>query len=188
METIAYGLFRDRASADAAIEALGRHGFPKDVLGVQEHTGQIEDQEVRGVGTRSRSYAVIGAMVAAVVGGVLGAMFFGDAARGGPLVSGLIAAIGAAVLGGLLAMLAGAAIPRPEIEALNREVAAGKVLVTVAVESKETSREVRSKLSDLGAVRSGQLSGAGLKSTLRAWGARTGTGTPSISAPKGTRA
>lgn len=168
METIAYGLFLDESSADAAIERLGRHGYPKEVVSVAEHVGEIEDEDVQGVGTRSRSYALIGGLIAGVLGGVLGAILFGERLGLGPVVTGAVAALAAGVLGALVTSLAGAAIPRPEVEALGREVAAGKVLVTVDVQSKHAGEELRAKLAEFGALRAGLLSGTGVTATLRA--------------------
>jgi hypothetical protein len=169
METIAYGLFVDRTTADAAIEGLGQQGYPEEVVSVAEHVAEVEDEELQGVGTRSRSYALIGGLVAAVLGGVVGAIFFGERSGASPVATGVIAAVAAGLLGALVASLAGAAIPRPEVEALSREVAAGKVLVTVDVQSKHAGEELRAKLAELGALRVGLLSGTGAKTTLQDW-------------------
>lgn len=171
METIAYGLFWDESSADAAIEQLEGRGHSKELVSVAKHIGEIEDEDVQGVGTRSRSYALIGGLIAAVLGGVLGAIFFGERLGLGPVLTGAVAALAAGVLGALVASLAGAAIPRPEVEALGREVAAGKVLVTVDVQSKHAGEELRDQLAELGALRAGLLSGTGVMA-LRA-GRRT---------------
>jgi hypothetical protein len=168
METIAYGLFGDRSAADAAVDLLGQHGYPKEVVSVAEHVGEIEDEDVQGIGTRSRSYALIGGVIAAVVGGVLGAILFGERMGAGPVVTGAVAALAAGILGALVASLAGAAIPRPEVEALGREVAAGKVLVTVDVQSKHAGEELQGKLAELGALQAGLLSGTGAPAMLRA--------------------
>jgi hypothetical protein len=175
METIAYGLFRDRATAEAAVEGLAQ-GESAEVLRTAIYVGEIDDAEVKGAGTRSRSYALLGGLVAAAIGGVLGAIFISELLGIRPIATGVMAALVAGALGALLGSLAGVAIPRPEIDALSREVAAGKILVTVDVQSQRVGEELRAQLVKLGALRAGLLSGSGFEATLQA-GLRSRSGT-----------
>jgi hypothetical protein len=107
---------------------------------------------------------VLGGVFAAVLGGVLAAIFFGHRFWLGPLATGIVAGVAAGALG-TLAGIAGSALPRRELERLEREVAEGKVLVTINTEAKRTSVEVQKQLERCGATRSGVLYGPGLGST-----------------------
>ncbi len=167
METLVFGLYQNRATADAAIELLERHGYPREGSTITEHVGDIADQDVRGVATRSRSYALLGGLMTATIGAVLGAIigYFLDVS---PLATAVVGAIAAGGLGALLSTLAGSAIPRPEAEWLMKEVERGRVLVVVEVQDKQAATIVRKKLAEAGAIRAGKLSGIGAKPTLQA--------------------
>jgi hypothetical protein len=157
MDKLAFGLFKDQAAADAAIVELERRGLPKDVVGVDEYVGEMPDEDLRSPGTRSRSYAVIGGVVAAAFAGVIAGLLFGDMLGAGRLATGLFVALGAGVLGALVAGIAGAAIPRRELAKLRPEIAAGRVLVTVDTRTQHTGEDMLAVLRELGAARTGLL-------------------------------
>jgi hypothetical protein len=162
MHTLAFGLFRDRAAADAAVARLERqeHG----AVTIHEHSDELSNQDIQGPGTRSWLYAVLGGLFAAVLGGVLAAIFFGHRVWIGPLATGIVAGIAAGAFG-TLAGIAGAALPRRELERLEHEVAEGKALVTIDAESKRSSEGLQKELERCGATRTGVLYGPGLGST-----------------------
>jgi hypothetical protein len=163
MEVLAYGLFEDRAAADRAIARLERRDLD-EVLTIHEHQGELTEPDIQGQGTRSRLYAVLGLVFAAVLGGVLAAVFLGDRFTGGPAVAGLVGAVLAGAFG-VLASIAGAALPRRELEALEREIVNGKTLVTIDVESKPAAEALQPDLERCGALRTGILYGPGLGSS-----------------------
>lgn len=164
MQTLAYGLFEDRAAADAAIERLERLGL--EGVRVAKHVGELPDQDVREPGTRVRAYALIAGAIAAVIGGLIGGFWFGSIFELGHLGTGVIVAIGAGVLGALLGALAGSAIPRREVEELAAEVRAGQVLVGANAESTHLAEALRAELDRGGATRTGLLGGTGIGSSV----------------------
>ncbi|MFO7567513.1 MAG: hypothetical protein R6X02_33020 [Enhygromyxa sp.] len=157
MEKLAYGLFADQAAADAAITELERRGLPKDVIGVDEYAGEIPDEDLPGPATRSRTYAVIGGSVAAVLGLLFGGLIFGSRIGLNPITGAIVIGLGAGLLGALVSGIAGAAIPRLSIEAMAPEVSAGRVLVTIDAQSRHTTEELLPQLQELGALRAGTL-------------------------------
>lgn len=163
MEVLAYGLFPNRAAADAAIARLERRDLD-EVLTIHEHSGELDEEEIQGQGTRSRLYAVLGPIFAATLGGLLAAVFLGDRFMGGPLVAGVVGAVLAGAFG-VLASIAGAALPRRELGQLERDIAEGKTLVTIEVENKHTGKELQVGLERCGALRTGVLYGPGLGSS-----------------------
>jgi hypothetical protein len=170
MEVLAYGLFPDRAAADAAVARLEQRNLD-EVLRIYEHDGLVRDRELPGPGTQSRIFALLGPTFAALLGGTLAAVFFGDRFWGGPVAIGVIAGVLAGAFG-VLASIAGAALPRRELEQLQRDIADGKTLVTIDVESKGASEKLQAALERCGALRTGVLYGPGLGSS------RTGLGQP----------
>ncbi|NJK33268.1 MAG: hypothetical protein HC927_13200, partial [Deltaproteobacteria bacterium] len=87
MGTIAYGLFADEAAADEAIENLAQHDYPEEVA-AHKHVGELEDQDLQGVGTRSRSYGLIGGLIAAVIGGIVGVTLLAESLGIRPIITG----------------------------------------------------------------------------------------------------
>lgn len=163
MQTLAYGLFRDRAAADAAVARLQQRDLD-DVWTIHEHIGELTEQDIQGPGTRSRIYAVLGGLFAGLLGGVLAAVFFGDRFWIGPIATGVVAGVAAGALG-MLAGIAGAALPRPELEQLERDLDEGRTLVTIDVSSRTTSEQLQTELERYGALRTGVLYGPGLGSS-----------------------
>jgi len=163
MEVLAYALFEDRAAADAAIARLERRDL-EEVLTIHEHQGELPEPEIQGQGTRSRLYALLGPLFAAVLGGVLAAVFLGDRFMGGPFVAGVVGAVLAGAFG-VLASIAGAALPRRELEALEQDIQDGKTLVTIDVENKRVAESLQPDLERCGALRTGILYGPGLGRT-----------------------
>jgi hypothetical protein len=163
MEVLAYGLFEDRAAADRAIARLERRDLD-EVLTIHEHEGELDEADIQGQGTRSRLYAVVGPAFAAILGGVLAAVFLGDRFMGGPLVAGVVGAVLAGAFG-VLASIAGAALPRRELAVLERDIINGKTLVTIDVESKLAAEALQPDLERCGALRTGILYGPGLGSS-----------------------
>jgi MFS family permease len=157
MRKLAYGLFADRAAADAALAELERRGRPRDILRVDEYVGDMPNQDLPGPATRTRTYALIGGAIAAVLGALLGSLMFEAPLGTHPLAFAVFIGLGAGLLGALVSGLAGAAIPRRRLEALKPELAAGKVLVTVVAQTGNRSQDLARELRELGAVRAGTL-------------------------------
>ncbi|MFO7561557.1 MAG: hypothetical protein R6X02_02840 [Enhygromyxa sp.] len=125
---------------------------------------ELTEQDIQGPGTRSWLYVVLGGVFAAVLGGGLAAILFGHRFWLGPLATGVIGGVAAGFLGGL-AGIAGAALPRRELERLEQEIAEGKTLVTINAQSRRASKQLQTELERCGAHRSGVLYGPGFGST-----------------------
>jgi hypothetical protein len=163
MDTLAFGLFPDRVAADAAIERLQERSA-EHIVNVHEHVGELPDQDVQVAGSRAWLYALIGGLFAALIGGTVAAIWFGDGFGVGPLGTGLVAGTAAGVFG-ILAGIAGSAMPRRELERLRQDVQDGRALVTLEVEGRRASRRLQTRLQRYGALRTGVLYGPGLGST-----------------------
>jgi hypothetical protein len=163
MDTLAFGLFPDRVAAGAAIERLQRRRS-EHIVTIHEHFGDLPTEDVQVTGTQAWLYALLGGLFAGIVGGTIAAIMFGDRFGVGPVGTGLIAGVAAAWLG-ILAGIAGTAMPRRELERLRQDVEDGRTLVTVNVDSKRASVPLQLSLQRSGALRTGILYGPGLGST-----------------------
>ena len=130
---------------------LGREIDPVHVLAVGADCGNHRRGELERHG-------------AAIVGVVLAAVFLGDRFMGGPAIAFVVGAVLAGAFG-VLASIAGSALPRRELEALEREIVSGKTLVTIDVESKPAAEALQPDLERCGALRTGILYGPGLGSS-----------------------
>ncbi|HEV8342708.1 MAG TPA: CBS domain-containing protein [Candidatus Binatia bacterium] len=142
------GLFRDRESAQRAIDDLKEAGFTRDQVGVamRDRTGEVQSTGEKG--THAAEGAVTGAVGGGVLGGLAGYLIatgalmipgVGPVVAAGALTSALgivggTTAVGAgigAAAGGLGGALVGMGIPEEEARHFETGFRAGEVLVTV---------------------------------------------------------
>jgi hypothetical protein len=150
------GLFRDRKSAERAIEDLKEAGFKGEQIGIvmrdPSEPGRITEHRESDRGTTT--HAASGAMTGVVGGGLLGGLAgylvaigaltipgIGPVLAGGALVEalglgviGTTAAVGAgigAAAGGLVGALVGMGIPEEEARYFEKALGTEEVLVTV---------------------------------------------------------
>jgi hypothetical protein len=137
------GVFRDRDSAEHAIDELHRIGFRDDQIGF---VMRGEDGRTEATGTDTGSHAgegaVGGILAGAGIGGLIAAAAsllipgFGPVIAGGILATILGgAAIGAAA-GGILGALVGMGVPEEEAHYYEGEFNEGRILVTVKADSR----------------------------------------------------
>jgi hypothetical protein len=153
------GLFEDRVDAERAVANLKRAGFRDDQIGLvarcpadqtdadKKHQG---DAGLEGAGAG----AAVGAMTGAAVGvAVLAGLIpgIGPAIAGGTLGAVLSSAGAGAVAGGLMGVLAGLGISEDDARLFEREVNAGKTLVSVNPDGHRA--EAQAMLEAAGAVR-----------------------------------
>ena len=133
------GVFRDRQSAERAIEDLKGTGFDPNQMGLVMRDREEGKQAASDTGVRAAGGAVTGG----VLGGALGAIL---AATGafvipgiGPFVSaGILAtAITTGAIGAIAGALVGLGIPREEAEYYENRVREGNILVTVDPQGRE---------------------------------------------------
>ncbi|HEX5272946.1 MAG TPA: general stress protein [Gemmataceae bacterium] len=131
------GVFHDQAEAGRAVEALHAAGFLPQQIGVvvraPDHAGNVTVK----ADVRAEEGAATGALAGVVIGGVLGAAVAVSVPGIGPaLAVGLIAGLlGGGTLGiaagGLIGALIGLGLSEEEAHYYEREVHAGRTLVTV---------------------------------------------------------
>jgi uncharacterized protein (TIGR02271 family) len=132
---VAVGVFSDRFQADHAVKELHEAGFTKDEIGiVGPHRTDTDDDRGAAIGAAVGAGAVAGAGLGGLVGlGVLTGMIpvIGPIIAGGTLAVILANAAGGAVIGGLVGILVGFGISEEEAQYYEKEVQAGKTVVTV---------------------------------------------------------
>lgn len=132
---IAVGVFADRYQADHAVTELHEAGFTKGDIGiVGPHRNETDDDRGAAIGAAVGAGAVAGAGLGGLVGlGILTGMIpiVGPIIAGGTLAVILANAAGGAVIGGLVGILVGFGISEEEAEYYEKEVQAGRTVVTV---------------------------------------------------------
>lgn len=133
------GIFKNRASAEAAVEQLLNAGFSRDDISV-----------LMSDATRGREFVVAaaskapeGASAGAAIGGVFGALAAGLVAVGvisvpglglvaaGPIVAALAGAGAGGATGGAIGALVGAGFPEHEAVMYSQELSSGGILLGV---------------------------------------------------------
>ena len=154
------GSFDDPARARAAVDELLRAGFRPDQLGwIHKDPARAADRPVVLADTAPEEGAAIGAVTGGSLGGLLGAALALTVPAVGPvLAAGVLAGLlsGATlgiVSGGLVGALIGMGMPHEEAEHFEREVQAGRYLVTVQAGDRYT--EAAALLSRSGAYSPG---------------------------------
>jgi uncharacterized protein (TIGR02271 family) len=145
------GVFETRERAERAIEDLKAAGFDDDKIGMVYRDN--EGKTVR-TGAADETYAEEGAAVGAAAGagalalGSLAVSFgvipvIGPVLAVGPLAAALISAAGGAAAGGIAGALVGWGIPEEDAEFYEKEVEAGRYIVTVSANGRlAEAREV----------------------------------------------
>lgn len=132
------GVFRDRAAAERAIDALNRSGFRDDEVGFvmrgNEHGDGADDIDR---GSHAGEGAVSGILAGAGIGGIIAAAAsllipgFGPVIAGGILATVIGGAAVGAAAGGVLGALVGMGVPEDEAQYYTGELNEGRILVTV---------------------------------------------------------
>ena len=139
--TTLVGVFHERSSAEAAVRDLRSAGFDNAHISMvtKGHEKEATSNEGTNVAAGAATGAVAGAGVAALVS--LGMTFgvipvIGPILAVGPLAAALISATSGAAVGGLMGGLIGLGIPEEEAKYYEKEVAAGRSLVTVRTDGR----------------------------------------------------
>jgi hypothetical protein len=132
------GSFDDRDQARQAVTELLQAGFAHDQIGWLHKDGaSVEKKPVVAANTGPEKSAAVGALAGGGLGGLIGAALALTMPGAGPvLVAGILVGIlgGTAVGitgGGLVGALIGLGMPHEEADYFEREVHAGRTLVTV---------------------------------------------------------
>ncbi len=161
--TIAVGVFSDREKAEAAIDELLDEGFPDSQIGVVTRQTETsarrldDDDDSDDEGDSAATGAITGAAAGAGIGGLIGLgvlsgviPIVGPALFAGTL--GVLAsnAAGGAAVAGLVGALTGWGISEDDARHYEKEIVAGRVVVTVTAGSR--TEDARAILSAHGAT------------------------------------
>lgn len=142
------GVFQSRERAQQAVNELKQEGFRDDQIGVVARNGEGNREVSDGDGD-GESYAGEGAVTGIATGAGVGALWglgiiagvlpiLGPAIAGGALAAILTSAAAGAAAAGLAGALIGMGIPKDEAEYYEEEFKAGRTLVTVSAEGRES--------------------------------------------------
>jgi hypothetical protein len=157
----AFGLFPDRESFEAALEALRTAGFrSSDVSAVLPERDRTTKDLAHEVHTKAPEGIATGAGAGAALGGVLGWLIgigvlaipgIGMLAAAGPIVAALAGAGAAGATGGLIGGLIGAGMPEIEAKRYAGRVRDGGYLVSVHCDDGEWAQRAKEVLETSGA-------------------------------------
>ncbi|HEX8131144.1 MAG TPA: hypothetical protein VF527_18740 [Pyrinomonadaceae bacterium] len=160
MAKLVTGLFKTRLAAEAAVDALIKHGYTRDDISVLMSDATKSKEFAIESGTRAADGAGIGGAVGGTVGAVLAAI----AAVGtsialpgiglviaGPIAAALAGAGAGGAAGGVIGALVGAGIPEHRAKVYDAGLRGGGILIGVEAKSVEDGDQIEKVLADLGA-------------------------------------
>jgi hypothetical protein len=154
------GLFKTRAAAEAAFDAIIKRGYPRESISVlmseatqtKEFALQTKTQAAEGAGIGGAIGGTIGAVLAAVVavGATIALPGIGLVVAG-PIAAALAGAGAGAATGGIIGALIGAGIPEYRAKVYDAGIRGGGILLGVEAKSEEEAQELERLLEDIGA-------------------------------------
>src|SRR5213592_4606358 len=154
------GLFKTRAAAEAAVDAIIKRGYTRDDISVL----MSDATKNKEFAVQTRSHAADGLGVGGAIGGTVGAVLLAIAAVGttiaipglglfiaGPIAAALAGAGAGGVTGGLIGLLIGTGIPEHRAKVYDAGVRGGGILLGVEAKSKEDVDKLATLLEDIGA-------------------------------------
>ncbi len=154
------GLFKNRVAAEAAVDAIIKHGYTRDDISVL----MSDATRNKEFAIQTRSHAADGAGIGGALGGAVGAVLAAIAAVGttiflpginlviaGPIAAALAGAGAGAATGGVIGALVGAGIPEYRAKVYDAGLRSGGILVGVEARSDEEVERLEQLLQDVGA-------------------------------------
>src|SRR6266852_4144506 len=154
------GLFKTRAAAEAAVDAIIKRGYTRDDISVLM-SDSTKDKEFA---VQTRSHAADGLGIGSVIGGTVGAVLAAIAAVGtsiaipglglfiaGPIAAALAGAGAGGATGGLIGLLIGTGIPEHRAKVYDTGVRGGGILLGVQAKSSDEVDRLETLLEDIGA-------------------------------------
>ena len=158
--TLVTGLFKTRAAAEAAVDALMKRGYTRDEISVL----MSDSTKSKEFAVETRSHAADGAGIGGAVGGTIGAVLAAIVAVGtsiaipglglvvaGPIAAALAGAGAGAATGGIIGALIGAGIPEHRARVYDAGIRSGGILLGVEARSDTDGDNLQKFLEDLGA-------------------------------------
>src|SRR2546421_1707041 len=159
-KTFVTGLFKTRAAAEAAVDAVIKRGYTRDDISVL----MSDSTRNKEFALQTRSHAADGAGIGGAVGGAVGAVLAAIVAVGtsliipglnlviaGPIAAALAGAGAGAATGGLIGGLIGAGLPEHRARVYDAGIRGGGILLGVEARSDDDADNLQKFLEDLGA-------------------------------------
>jgi len=181
--TAVFGIYRDRANAEEAVDALRAAGFRNsdvsallpDNVGSKDFAHEKNTKAPEGTTAGATSGGILGGALGSLAGvGALAIHGVGPLIAAGPIV-GALAGVGVGgAVGGLIGALVGMGIPEYEAKRYEGRVREGGILLSVHCDDSEWAKRAKKILENTGAediASTGEASGdyaKGNKPTTRA--------------------
>jgi len=155
-----FGIFKDRLSAERAVDRLKSEGFRNSDVSVLMPSAESTREFAHEKNTKAPEGAVAGAGTGAVIGGTLGWLAgigmlaipaVGPLIAAGPIVALLAGAGAGGAIGGLTGALVGMGIPEFEAKRYEGRVKDGGTLLSVHVDDSTYAEKAKLILKELGA-------------------------------------
>ncbi len=153
------GLFKTRAAAEAAVDAIIKRGYTRDDISVL----MSDSTKSKEFAVETRSHAVDGLGIGGAIGGTVGAVLAAILAVGtsiaipggifvaGPIAAALAGAGAGGATGGLIGLLIGTGIPEHRAKVYDAGLRGGGILLGVEAKSKDDVDKLATLLEDIGA-------------------------------------
>jgi hypothetical protein len=157
--TAVFGIYRGRAEAEAAVDALTDQGFrPADIsvlmpdnIGTKDFAHEKSTKAPEGATTGAGTGAVIGGTLGLLAGiGALDIPGLGPFIAAGPIMGALAGAGTGGVAGGLIGALIGMGIPEYEAKRYEGMVKEGKILLSVHCDNSDWVKRAKDTLERTG--------------------------------------
>lgn len=159
-DLVAYAIFPDRSSFEAALDGLRAAGFRNsDVSVILPERDRTTKDFAHEIHTKAPEGAATGAGTGAAVGGVLGWLVgigalaipgVGPLVAAGPIVAALAGAGAAGATGGLVGGLIGAGIPEVEAKRFAGRIREGGYLISVHCDDRDWASRAKEILDASG--------------------------------------
>ncbi|PYX54488.1 MAG: DUF3341 domain-containing protein [Acidobacteria bacterium] len=158
--TAVFGLYRDRASVEGAVDALRQEGFRNTDISVLFPENQGTKDFAHEKSTKAPEGTATGATSGAVVGGTLGWLAgigalaipgLGPFIAAGPIVAALAGAGAGGVVGGIAGALVGMGIPEYEAKRYEGRIKEGGILLSVHADDSKWVSKAKDILKRTGA-------------------------------------
>src|SRR6201994_491041 len=158
--TAVFGIFSNRASAEAAVDRLTATGFSAQDISLLKSDKEVSHEFAAEKNTKAPEGATTGAGVGATVGGTLGLLAgigalaipgVGPLIAAGPIMATLAGVGAGGAVGGLVGALVGMGIPEYEAKRYEGAVKGGGTLLSVHCDTSEQVDAAKASLKSTGA-------------------------------------
>lgn len=158
--TAVFGMYRDRAHVEAAVDTLLDNGFRSedisvlfaDNVGTKDFATEKNTKAPEGTTTGATTGAVVGGALGLLAGiGALSIPGLGPFIAAGPIMGALAGAGGGGIVGGIIGALVGMGIPEYEAKRYEGMIKQGHVLLSVHCDNSEWVGRAKDLLKETGA-------------------------------------